>query len=156
MEKANDIKWMSKALALAKRAAEQDEVPVGAILVIDNKIIARAHNKKEQWTSPLGHAELICLERAAQKLKSWRLSGATLYVTLEPCLMCSGAMIQSRIDRVVFGARDPKGGAVTSLYQVLSDPRLNHRVEITEGVLEKECGEILSDFFRMKRKKPTT
>jgi tRNA(adenine34) deaminase len=151
MENSNDIKWMRKALQLAASAAEQDEVPVGAILVKDNRMIARAFNKKEQWNSPLGHAELICLERASKKLGQWRLSGCTLYVTLEPCLMCAGGILQARVDRVVFGARDPKAGAVESLYQVLNDSRLNHRVEISSGILGDECGGILSEFFRKKR-----
>jgi tRNA(adenine34) deaminase len=155
MENLNDIKWMKKALSLAQKAAEQDEVPVAAIIVKNNSILTRAFNKREVWNSPLGHAEIICIERAAQKLKSWRLADCTLYVTLEPCLMCSGAIIQSRIPRIVFGARDPKSGAVTSLYNVLNDPRLNHQVKVDEGVLAADCGKLLTDYFKQKRKKPT-
>lgn len=146
-----DEKWMKYALRLAKQAAQRGEVPIGAILVQDNQIIAKAMNRKEEWLTPLGHAELICLHRASQNQKKWRLAGATLYVTLEPCSMCAGALVQARIDRIVFGARDPKGGAVESLYQICDDPRLNHRMQVTGGVLEKECGEILSKFFRNRR-----
>lgn len=146
---------MRKALGLARKAAEKDEVPVGAILVAaDSKtILATGMNRREGWTTPLGHAELIALHRASQKQKAWRLAGATLYVTLEPCVMCAGALVQARVARVVYGAADPKGGAVESLYQVLRDPRLNHRCEVTSGVLADECGKILSEYFRMKRKK---
>jgi len=147
----DDQYWMAKALKLAKKAELQDEVPVGAVLVIKDRPIAWAFNKKEQWHSPLGHAELITLQKASQKLKRWRLSDATLYVTLEPCVMCAGALIQARIKRLVFGTRDPKGGAITSLFSVGSDKRLNHQIEISEGVLQKECSEILSSFFKKKR-----
>ena len=148
----NDIFWMSKALKLAKKAEKQGEVPVGAILVVDNKAVSWGYNKKEQWNSPLGHAELITLQRASQKLGRWRLTDATLYVTLEPCLMCAGALVQSRVSRLVFGTKDPKGGAITSLYSVTADERLNHQIPYTEGVLQLECGQILSDFFRKRRK----
>lgn len=142
---------MAKALLLAAKAAEQGEVPVGALLVKDGKIIARGFNKKEQWLTPLGHAEAICLHRAARRMKSWRLSGATLYVTLEPCLMCAGAIIHSRIENVVYGARDPKTGACESLYKTLNDPRLNHQVNIISGVLEEDCSEVLKKFFKSRR-----
>jgi len=145
--------WMSKALKLAKKAELQDEVPVGAILVIDDQAISWGFNKKEQWHSPLGHAELITLQKASQKLKKWRLSDATLYVTLEPCVMCAGALIQARIHRLVYGTQDPKGGAISSLFEIGTDKRLNHQIEITNGVLQKECSQILTNFFKKKRQK---
>lgn len=148
----DDLYWMSKALKLAKKAELQDEVPVGAVLVVNDQPIAWAFNKKEQWHSPLGHAELMTLQKASQKLKKWRLSDATLYVTLEPCVMCAGALIQARIKRLVYGTKDPKGGAIHSLFEIGTDARLNHRLEITEGILQKECSEILSNFFKRKRK----
>lgn len=147
----DDSYWMKIALGLASRAALQDEVPVGAILVIDNRIIAKSFNKKEQWKTPIGHAEVLCLHRASQKLGRWRLSDATLYVTLEPCVMCAGLLVQSRIGRLVYGAKDPKAGGIESLYQLAQDSRLNHRYEVSSGILADECGKILSDFFRSKR-----
>jgi tRNA(adenine34) deaminase len=147
--------WMSQALKLAQRTAELDEVPVGALLVIDGKVIGQAFNLKETWASSLGHAELIAIHRSSRKLGAWRLLNSTLYVTLEPCVMCSGAIQQSRIPRVVFGAFDPKGGALNSLYQIGADQRLNHRFDVVGGVLEKECAEVLSSFFRKKRAKRT-
>lgn len=142
---------MSKALELARKAAERGEVPVGAILVGPDGVLARALNRREDWQTPLGHAEAICLHRASKKLQNWRLEDTTLYVTLEPCLMCAGALLQARVSRVVYGARDPKGGAVESLYKVFADSRLNHQIEVTSGVLEKECSELLQEFFRNRR-----
>ena len=147
----NDAYWMKYALKGAAMAARRDEVPVGAVLVYQGQVIAKAYNRREEWHTPLGHAELICLHRASQKLKKWRLSEATLYVTLEPCVMCSGALVQARIGRLVFGAYDPKGGAAHSLYQICHDSRLNHRMEVVGGVLEQECSEELKIFFRKKR-----
>jgi len=149
----SDEYWMQKALVLAKKAATQDEVPVGSILVVNNRIISKSFNKKEQWATPIGHAELLCIHRASQKLGRWRLSDATLYVTLEPCVMCSGVLIQSRIGRLVFGALDPKGGGIESLFKLAEDSRLNHRFEVKGGVLAEECGKILSDFFKNQRSK---
>jgi tRNA(adenine34) deaminase len=146
-----DRHWMGVALAGARRAAQQGEVPVGAVLVIEGRVIAKAFNKKEQWHTPLGHAELICLQRASKKLARWRLSDATLYVTLEPCAMCAGALVQARLGRLVYGATDPKAGAVASLFQIASDARLNHRCDITAGVLGQECGHVLTEFFRARR-----
>jgi tRNA(adenine34) deaminase len=143
--------WMRKALKLARKAELQDEVPVGAVLVLDNKIVAYGFNQREKWQSPLGHAELICLHRASQKLNSWRLLNCTLYVTLEPCVMCAGAIVQSRISKIVFGANDPKGGAISSLYKITSDQRLNHQIDFVESVLKDECSEILKKFFKKKR-----
>ncbi len=148
----SDEYWMKKALRLAARAANRDEVPVGAILVKDNQILAMGSNRREQWQSPLGHAELIAVQRASQKLGSWRVLESTLYVTLEPCLMCAGVLQQARIKRVVFGAFDQKAGALISLYTVGSDPRLNHQIEVTAGTMEAECAQLMTSFFRTKRK----
>jgi tRNA(adenine34) deaminase len=147
----NDIYWMRKALLLAGKAAKQDEVPVGALVVVGNQLISTGFNKREKLHSPLAHAEMIAIQKASKKMKKWRLSDATLYVTLEPCLMCTGLLVQARIGRLVCGALDAKGGAVFSLYQIPLDKRLNHRFAVTGGVLEAECGQILSDFFRKKR-----
>lgn len=143
--------WMKRALALAEKAATAGEVPVGAVIVKDGKPLAQARNQRESMNSPLGHAEILAIHRASQKLKSWRLAGCTLYVTLEPCVMCAGAIVQSRIDRVVFGATDPKGGAVKSLYEILQDQRLNHRSQVTDNILSQPCGEVLSQFFKKRR-----
>jgi tRNA(adenine34) deaminase len=148
----NDYSFMRQALALAARAAAAGEVPVGAVVVCDNLVIAEAYNERETRPSALAHAELSALAAACEKLGRWRLSGCTLYVTLEPCVMCAGALVQARVDRVVYGAVDPKGGAVESLYEVLSDARLNHRPIVDGGVLKEECGSLLSDFFRARRK----
>lgn len=147
-----DMKWMRKALQLAHKAAQNGEVPIGAVLVSPmGKLLSKAANVRETLHTPLGHAELLCLHRAAKKLKSWRLEDCTLYVTLEPCVMCAGAIQQARVGRVVYAAKDAKGGAVESLYQVLSDSRLNHQVQVTTGVLEKECSELISGFFQGRR-----
>jgi tRNA(adenine34) deaminase len=143
--------WMKKALKLAQAAADRGEVPVGAIIVKGGEMVASASNRREQWHTPLGHAELIALQRASQKLKAWRLLGCTLYVTLEPCVMCAGALVQSRVDRVVFGAFDLKGGAMKSLFQIGADERLNHRIQIDHGVLEAECAASLKTFFKDRR-----
>ncbi len=148
----SDESWMRQALRLAVTAAEQDEVPVGAIIVYDNRAIARGWNQREQLNDPTAHAEMIAITQAASALESWRLLDCTLYVTLEPCPMCAGAILQARIPRIVYGARDPKAGAVDSLYHLLSDQRLNHSAQITPGVLANECGAILTEFFEAKRK----
>jgi len=142
---------MRQALVLAARAAALGEVPVGAVIVNESGVIAEAYNERETLPSALAHAELTAVRIACEKLGRWRLSGCTLFVTLEPCVMCAGALVQARVDRVVYGARDPKGGAVESLYQVLADPRLNHRPVVVGGILAEECGEILSAFFRGRR-----
>ena len=146
-----DIQWMRKALELARKAALADEVPVGVIIVSGDEIVAESFNLRESNAQAVAHAEILAIEAACKKLGRWRLSGCTMYVTLEPCVMCAGALVQSRIDRVVYGAVDPKGGAVQSLYQVLSDARLNHQPQVIGGVLADECGEILTEFFRAKR-----
>ena len=146
-----DTDYMRQALSLAARAADSGEVPVGAVIVHENVVIAEAYNEREILASALAHAELTAVARACKQLGRWRLSGCTLYVTLEPCVMCAGALVQARVDRVVYGARDPKGGAVESLYSVLSDARLNHRPVVVGGVLAEECGQVLSAFFAARR-----
>ncbi len=156
MINTNDEVFMRQALVLASQAADLGEVPVGALLVHENSIIASAYNERETAPSALAHAELTAISRACETLGRWRLSGCTLYVTLEPCVMCAGAIVQARVDRVVYGAKDAKGGAVESLYQVLSDTRLNHRPEVNGGVLADECSTILSQFFQKRRSTPRT
>jgi len=147
----NDYDFMRIALEEAQAAYSAGEVPVGAVLVHDGHILAQAHNLPITMNDPSAHAELLALRQASQKLGNYRLVGAELYVTLEPCIMCAGAIVQARLARVIFGARDPKCGAVASLYNILTDERLNHQVEVTEGILQEECGEIMSRFFRQKR-----
>jgi tRNA(adenine34) deaminase len=148
----SDDRWMRLALDEARAAAEEDEVPVGAIVVAAGRVVGSAHNQREQLADPTAHAEMIALTQAAAALGSWRLEDCTLYVTLEPCPMCAGAILQARVPRVVWGAPDPKAGAVESLYRLFEDRRLNHRVDHVGRVLADECGRILSDFFRGKRK----
>ncbi len=147
----SDESFMKAALREAAKAAAEGEVPVGAVVVHAGKIIGRAHNQRECLRDPTAHAEMIALTQAAEALGRWRLDGATLYVTLEPCLMCAGALVCGRVDRVVFGAADPKAGACGSLYQVGLDSRLNHRFDVEGGLLEEECGTILREFFKGKR-----
>ena len=144
--------YMRMALAEAQAAFEDDEVPVGAIGAHEGRVIASAHNQREQLRDPTAHAEMIAITQAAEALGSWRLEGCTLYVTLEPCPMCAGAILQARLPAVVYGAPDPKGGAVHTLYELLSDPRLNHRPQTTNGVLLEACGEILTRFFQEQRR----
>lgn len=146
-----DIDYMRQALLLAARAADLGEVPVGAVIVNESGVIAEAYNERESLPSALAHAELTAVRLACEKLGRWRLSGCTLFVTLEPCVMCAGALVNARVDRVVYGARDAKAGAVESLYQVLGDARLNHRPQVTGGVLADECGQLLSAFFKSRR-----
>lgn len=147
---------MRRALALAEQAARVGEVPVGALVIYENRVISEAYNEREILPSALAHAELTAIAQACKALGRWRLSGCTLYVTLEPCVMCAGAIVQSRLDRVVYGAVDPKGGAAESLYQVLADARLNHRPAVTSGVLREECSQILTQFFQNRRASPRT
>ncbi len=142
---------MRHALALAGRAAAQGEVPVGAVLVKDGALLAEGYNRPIGDHDPSGHAEIIALREAARTLGNYRLTGSTLYVTLEPCVMCAGAITHARVQRLVFAAADPRAGAVHSLYDVIANPRLNHRVEWTGGVLAAECGQLLRDFFRARR-----
>jgi len=146
-----DEAWMAIALELARQAAGRGEVPVGAVIVKDGQLIASGANAREEFQDALRHAEIDAIGGACKQLKAWRLSGCTLYVTLEPCLMCAGAVQQARLDRVVFGAFDPKAGAMGSLYEVHADRRLNHRLPITSGVLASDCGQVLKDFFRSRR-----
>ena len=148
----SDESFMKAALREAVKAADEGEVPVGAVVVHTGKVIGRAHNQRECLKDPTAHAEMIALTQAAEALGRWRLDGATLYVTLEPCLMCAGALVNGRVERVVFGAADPKAGACGSLYQVGLDSRLNHRFDVEGGLLEEECGAILREFFKGKRK----
>ena len=147
---------MRLAIEQAKIAESYDEVPIGAVVVYEGEAIAYGYIRRELDEDPAGHAEFIALKKASEKLGHWRLSGCTVYVTLEPCLMCAGLMYQSRIDRCVYGAKDPKAGALGTLYQINEDERLNHRFEVTPGVLEDECAGLLSGFFaklRARRKK---
>lgn len=142
---------MTAAIRQAVAAAEGDEVPVGAVVVHRGKIVGTGYNQREALNDPTAHAEMIAITQAAATLQSWRLNECTLYVTLEPCPMCAGAILQARLDRVVYGAADPKAGAVDSLFRLLDDPRLNHRCQVTPGVLSSVCGQLLSDFFAAKR-----
>jgi tRNA(adenine34) deaminase len=146
-----DIDFMNIALEEARAAYRQNEVPIGAVLVQEGRILAQAHNAPIHNNDPSAHAEMLALRQACGKNGNYRLTDTALYVTLEPCVMCAGAILQARLARVIFGARDPKAGAVVSLYQILSDNRLNHRVDVTGGILKEECGEILSRFFKEKR-----
>jgi tRNA(adenine34) deaminase len=150
---STDYDFMKIALEEAREAYRFGEVPVGAVLVLDGNILVQAHNSPITKNDPSAHAEMLVLRQAGEKIGNYRLTGAELYVTLEPCVMCAGAIVQARLARVIFGARDPKCGAAGSLYNILTDERLNHQVEITEGILREECGEILSRFFQQKRVK---
>lgn len=145
--------YMQEALIEAGKAAALGEVPIGAVLVYKDEIIARAHNLRETTQNALTHAESMVIQEACKKIGSWRLEETTLYVTLEPCPMCAGAILQSRVPRVVYGARDIKAGCVDSLYRLLNDARFNHECIVTEGVLADECGQILTDFFRALRER---
>lgn len=147
-----DEKFMHVALEEAALAAEEGEVPIGAVVVFDGEVIARAHNRRETDTDPSAHAEFVAMVEASRVLDRWRLTGCTVYVTLEPCVMCAGLMVNSRVDRCVFGASDPKGGAVGTLYDLSHDERLNHEFEVTSGVLADEAAQQLRDFFKARRK----
>ncbi len=142
---------MALALEEARIAAAEGEVPIGAVAVCDGQVVARAHNRRELDRNPSAHAEFAAIVQAANVLDRWRLTGCTVYVTLEPCLMCAGLMVNARIDRCVYGAPDPKGGALGTLYDVSHDARLNHEFEVTSGVCEEECAEVLRTFFRERR-----
>ena len=148
-----DAHWMHQALLEAKKAAALGEIPVGAVIVRDEQVIARAHNRRELDQDALAHAEVLCIQQACRVLNSWRLSGCTLYVTLEPCPMCSGAIINSRLDRVVYGAKDDKAGCAGSVADLFVMP-FNHTPVIRSGILEEECAAVLSNFFETLRKKP--
>ena len=146
-----DIRWMREALAEARKAAAGGDVPVGAVAVRDEQIVGRGHNRRQQDRDPTAHAELIALRQAAQTLGGWRVVGVTLYVTLEPCAMCAGAAVNARLPRLVWGADDPKGGAGGSVIDLLNHPQLNHRVEVTRGVLADEAASLLQAFFAALR-----
>ena len=152
--KQRDEQWMALALEQAERAASLGEVPVGAVAVLDDRVIGQGFNKKESANDPTAHAELIAIQEAAASRSNWRLIGVTLYSTLEPCPMCAGAMIQARLERLVYGAKDIRFGADGSIVDVLSDPRFNHRVDVTSGVLEEQAAELMRDFFRRLRLRP--
>ena len=147
----DDIYWMGRALRQATLAQKRGEVPIGAVVVRNGFVIGSGYNLRESAHDPTAHAELIAIRKAARKSNAWRLTGCTVYVTLEPCLMCMGAMILSRIDRLVYGCRDPKGGAAGTLYDVSGDLRLNHRFPVIAGVKEEECSRMLTDFFATLR-----
>lgn len=149
----SDEHWMSLALEEAEKAADIGEVPIGAVIVLENKVVGRGYNLRESLYQATAHAEILAINEANHNLAAWRLQGATLYVTLEPCPMCAGACILSRLDRVVFGARDPKGGCAGSLMNLLSDERFNHQPQVVEGVLAQECSQMMKDFFNQLREK---
>jgi tRNA(adenine34) deaminase len=146
-----DSEYMKVALEEAGSAFREGEIPVGAVLVVADRIISRGRNLRETLNDPTGHAEIVVIRKAAEEMSSWRLTGSTLYVTKEPCVMCAGVIVNARISRLVYGCNDAKGGGVDSLYRILSDPRLNHQVEITSGVMAEECAELLKRFFRERR-----
>jgi tRNA(adenine34) deaminase len=150
---SSDEHYLRLALREAARGARIGEVPVGAVLVDrGGEVLARAHNRPVAGSDPTAHAEVVALRRAAKRLGNYRLPGTTLYVTVEPCAMCAGALVLARVRRVVFGAPDPKAGAARSLYRILDDPRLNHRAEVVGGVLEEECRTLMREFFRKRRR----
>ena len=149
--KETDERYMRLAIEQAKIAEENGDVPIGVVIVYQNQIIGKAYNQREQLADPTAHAEIIALTQAAAYLNSWRLNGCTMYVTLEPCTMCAGALVLARMDRLVFGCEDPKAGACGSLYDIVRDERLNHRMEVTSGVLADECSRILQEFFEHRR-----
>ncbi len=146
-------KYMRLAIAEAKKAEEMQEVPIGAVIVLNDEVVAAAHNRRETDQNAVAHAELLAIEKACKKLGTWRLEEAELYVTLEPCPMCSGAIILSRVKKVVYGAADPKAGCAGTLMNLLTDEQFNHQSEVISGVLGEECGQLLSDFFRSIRRK---
>lgn len=148
---SRDLAYMHECLALAKAAASRGDVPVGALVVLDGRIIGVGHNRREIDEDPTGHAEIVALRDACRTMGRWRVDGATLYVTLEPCPMCAGALVNARVARLVYGASDAKAGAARSLYEICDDPRLNHRMEVVAGVLAEPCADVLTSFFRRAR-----
>ena len=144
---------MRRALRLAQSAGRRGEVPVGAVLVLDGKVLGAAGNRRERTRDATAHAEILAIRRACHERSAWRLTGATLYVTLEPCAMCAGALVLARVHRLVYGAPDPKAGAAGSVFNVVREPRLNHRMELTGGVLAEECAALLSRFFKERRRR---
>ena len=153
MNQPEDVKFMRAALGEAVRGGKEEEVPVGAVVVHAGRILARAHNRSLHLNDPTAHAEVLALRRAARKLGNYRLTGCSLYATIEPCAMCAGAIVQARLRCVVFGTEDPKAGAGGSVLAILNHPQLNHRVEVRRGVLQEECASVLREFFRHRRKK---
>ena len=151
MEKA--VKFMKEAIKEAEKAELIDEVPIGCVIVCDDKIIARGHNVRETKRNPLGHAEIIAINKASKKLNRWRLDDCDIYITIEPCIMCAGAIIQSRIRHIYYGAKDLKGGGLGTSIDVLTAKNINHHPEVTQGVMEEECASIVSNYFKSKRKK---
>jgi tRNA(adenine34) deaminase len=147
----DNTELMTEAIAEAVRALEHDDVPIGALVVVDGQVIARAHNERELLSDPTAHAEVLAIRAAAEALGTSRLDNATLVSTLEPCPMCAGAALMARVERVVFGAHDPKAGAMGSLYNVGADPRLNHEIDVVSRVREAECAALLTDFFEARR-----
>jgi tRNA(adenine34) deaminase len=147
-----DEHWMAEALELARLAGSEGEVPIGAVVVFEERIVGRGRNARERLRDPTAHAEILALQEASQNLQRWRLTGASIFATLEPCFMCAGALVNARIDRLVFAVPDPKAGAAGSLADVPRDARLNHRIEVASGALGAECSELLKSFFRAKRK----
>jgi len=146
-----DQQYLRAAITAAKIAEENGDVPIGAVIVYQNRIYAKAYNQREQLQDPTAHAEIIALTQAAAALENWHLNGCTMYVTLEPCPMCAGALVLARMDRLVYGCDDPKTGACKSLYNIVQDERLNHRLEVTSGVLREQCREQLQEFFAKRR-----
>ncbi len=146
-----DEKYMKKAIAQAKKAVANGDVPIGCVIVYEDKIIARGYNKRNLKKTTLAHAELLAIEKASRVMGDWRLEGCTMYVTMEPCQMCAGAIVQARMDRVVIGCMNSKAGCAGSVYNLLEEPRFNHQVEVIRDVLSEECGAILSEFFRALR-----
>jgi tRNA(adenine34) deaminase len=146
-----DEYFMKQALRLAEEAYAQQEVPVGAVVVHEDRVIGKGFNQRQTLNDPTAHAEILAITAASSALGDWRLTGCTLYVTLEPCVMCAGAIVLARLDRVVYAAADPKAGAVENLYQILSDPRLNHHPQLKSGILAEEAGLLLTSFFREQR-----
>jgi tRNA(adenine34) deaminase len=147
-----DERYMRMAIDAALVAEENGDVPIGTVIVYENRVIGRAYNQREQLKDPTAHAEIIALTQAAAFVQSWRLHGCTIYVTLEPCPMCAGALVLARLDRLVYGCPDPKTGACGSLYDIVRDGRLNHRLEVTAGVLADDCTRLLQDFFKQRRR----
>jgi tRNA(adenine34) deaminase len=148
-----DASWMAEALAEARKAAADGEVPIGAVVVHDGRVVGRGRNERETRRDPTAHAEVLALQEAAQSLQRWRLTGTTVYATLEPCPMCAGALVNARVDRLVYAVADPKAGAAGTLFDIARDPRLNHRIEVVSGVMAAECAELLTSFFRSRRTK---
>jgi tRNA(adenine34) deaminase len=153
---SHDDHWMAAAIAQARHAEKSGDVPIGAIVVRDGACVAKTENRTERDHDPTGHAEMLAIRHAAKELQSWRLTGCTLYVTLEPCAMCAGAIVLARFDRLVFGAWDDKAGMVGSVGDLVRNPKLNHRAEVLGGVREDECGALLREFFAQQRKRPST